>query len=714
LNTANTNKDEVYIASAGAIFKSTQGGDSIKIVLGGIGSFGLYSLFTDVTVTPKGVVYAALSNDGPAGKTGIFRSADGITWTNITPKNFAATYNRIVIGYSPSNENVVYFLASTPGAGFAGLAFDGKADYNSFWKYTYVNGTGKDSPNVWENRSTSLPDYHHGHPWIFGDFSTQGGYDMVVKVKPDDENVVVIGGTNLYRSDNAFKDRSKTAWIGGYNKATSIIQDYTYKNHHPDQHNFIFLPSNYNTAFSSCDGGVFRTDNAMDSVINWQSLNSYTTTQFYSIALNPTPKLGHKYSDILLGGLQDNNSWLTQLNAPPNTPWEPWYRGDGGYCAVIDNDTATFMYTSLQLGRIRKDVFDKNGKNLGWARIDPIGGKSYLFIAPFILDAANRNIMYLAAGEYIWRNDSLGAIPLLQKNDSIYTGWQRLNNSRAQFSYITSLATADTPAHRLYYGTNSGQVYRMDNADRANPLSTEITGPLFDGGMYISCLAVDPKNGNKVIAVCSNYNVRSLFYTTNAGSTWTDISANLEEKPNGTGNGPSCRTAKIIYGADGNPYYFVGASTGLYMARILAGKNTVWVQEGAATIGNMDVEMIDGRSSDGVMAAGTYGAGVFTADLSVLIGIDKDKPAVKGFFLESIFPNPVQDETIVSFLLDRSENVAVQIFDISGRPVKNFAAQNYTAGKHDMTVEMAGLKPGTYFCRIIVNGVSEVKKIIKL
>ena len=69
---------------------------------------------TIVAVTSQGDVYAALSN----GKSqGIWHSTDGINWTDITPTIFPAVYGRIVIASAPTNANVLYVLANTPGSG---------------------------------------------------------------------------------------------------------------------------------------------------------------------------------------------------------------------------------------------------------------------------------------------------------------------------------------------------------------------------------------------------------------------------------------------------------------------------------------------------------------------------------------------------------------------------------------------------------------------
>lgn len=74
----------VYVASLGAVYRSSDTGNTWKTVLGG--NTNAYSYYTDVQVSKTGVVYVTLSSDGP--QKGIWRSIDGIKYTNITPSNF--------------------------------------------------------------------------------------------------------------------------------------------------------------------------------------------------------------------------------------------------------------------------------------------------------------------------------------------------------------------------------------------------------------------------------------------------------------------------------------------------------------------------------------------------------------------------------------------------------------------------------------------------
>ncbi|MEJ2069130.1 MAG: hypothetical protein P8X58_01765, partial [Syntrophobacterales bacterium] len=129
-------------------------------------------------------------------------------------------------------------------------------------------------------------------------------------------------------------------------------------------------------------------------------------------------------------------------------------------------------------------------------------------------------------------------------------------------------------------------------------------------GAYVSCIAVDPDNANNVMLVYSNYSVISLYYTNDGGKSWQDVAGNLEQNPDGSGNGPSCRWASILnYG--GATYYYAATSTGLYSTARLNGTSTVWAQEGASTIGDVVCDMVISRETDGKVVVGTHGSGVF-------------------------------------------------------------------------------------------------------
>lgn len=603
-NPSNTSQDEVYAATAaGVISRSTDGGTTWKSVLGTFGK----STFTDIAITSTGVKYAALS--GFAGGRdispikGMFRSIDGVTWTDITPKDFPDSCKRITIGIAPSDENQVYFLANTPSIGFLGHGFNGDSDWNSLWKYSYIALDGTGVGGKWENRSQNLPAFGGE----FGDFFSQGSYDLFVRVKPDNPNVVFVGGTNLYRSTDGFTSNTTTTWIGGYKPGTTRPDYELYANQHPDQHELIFSRSNPNVMISANDGGVWKCSDNTKSEPVWSSLNNgYLTTQFYSVALDHSKST----SNVIIGGLQDNGTFFVN-STQPTSEWVQPGLGDGSYCAIASGGN---YYMSRQQGKIGRFLLDSTGKILQKGRIDPDGGKGYLFIAPFLLDVNNDKVMYLAAGSSLWRNKDLTQIPL-GSWDSTKVNWDILPNTFLPADSISSIDISKTPASRMYYGTIHGKVFRLDNADDLASLPKDVTGTSFPKNAYVSCITVDAADGNHVIATFSNYSVLSLFETTDGGTTWKAIAGNLEQNAGGGGNGPSCRWVKILP-VGGKNIYYVGTSTGLYSTAFLNGENTIWEQEGAETIGNVVIDMIDTRESDGQVVAATHGNGVFSSTVT--------------------------------------------------------------------------------------------------
>lgn len=606
-NPAATNPEgEVYAAiTLGGVYRSTDGGASWKPVLAGYGNS--YGYFTDVAVTSKGVLYATISQMAPNGANsqikGIFRSVNGTKWTDITPKDMPAKYKRIVIGIAPSNEDVVYFVAETPGSGLLTHNSMGDELWHSFWKYTYLSGDGAGAGGSWENRSMNLPNPSK----LRGQMNSQGSYDLVLKVKPDNPNVVFIGATSMYRSDDGFAT-DKFAWIGGTCPDSDCVYDWRYPNHHADLHAITFLPSNPDILFTGSDGGVHKTLDCEAERIVWISLNNgYHTTQFYTCAIDHT-RVDNKE---IIGGLQDNGTLSTSSEAPVSDWHEPG-RGDGFYCQIPNGGGYYYISQNsiwqpkIKIFRVYKDAI---GKVVTQTRIDPIGGRDFIWNTPFTLDPNNPDIMYLAGGEILWRNSALSSIPNVKSLDSTSIGWDSLPGTRTPGTKISAVSVSKSPANVVYYGTQSGRIYRVDNANTGSPTAVNVTSAYMQGG-NVGSISIDPDDAMKVVVAFTNYNVKSLFLTTDGGANWTNISGNLEEYDSGIGAGPATLWVETVRVPNGK-VYLCGTSAGLFSTSSLNGEQTAWTQESPLGIGNMVIDMIDSRDADGFTAIATHGAGMF-------------------------------------------------------------------------------------------------------
>lgn len=616
-NPANANQDEVVAACAsGAIVRSTDGGNNWATVLGAISNSG--SMYTDIAVTSTGVYYATMSEgsiDKKGSKAkGIFRSIDGVNWKNITPANMPAKYNRIVIAIAPSNENQVYFVGETPSSGKLTRNSFGDSLWHSLWKYTYQSGDGTGTGGNWEDRSQNLPKPAN----IRGHFNSQGGYDLVLAVKPDNPDVLFVGASSFYRSNDGFKTENNWKWIGGYCLMDTCTPTYyRYTNHHPDLHAIMFLPSNSNVMFTGSDGGVHKTLTCMADNPAYDDMGrGYFTTQFYTVGLEHTiPD-----NQALIGGLQDNGTQYT-YSGDLNTDWTSPTASDGFNCGIADG--GKYIYTSHNSFnqpkiRIWRSEIDAKGNVVKQKRIDPIGGRDFIWNTPIILDPNNSNRMFVAGGKILWRHNDLSLVPMDGGKDSISVGWDSLSNTRITDGSITAVCVSKKPANIVYYGTSNGYVYRVDNANTGDPKVVNVTGiGTFPLGSYISCIAVDPLNASNVLVSFSNFGVLSMYYSTDAGATWTPVSGNLEQYPNGSGDGPSVQWVSIM-NVKGKSVYLAGTTTGLYSTASLDGMTTIWVQEGATSIGNTVVDYIDVRDIDGTVAVGTHGMGAFTAKITTL------------------------------------------------------------------------------------------------
>lgn len=695
--TAPEGQEIVYMATINAIYRSANGGTSWTAVRAGSLS-GNWSYFTDVAISSTGVLYATLSSDGPV--KGIYRSTNGTTWTNITPGFMPAEYDRMVLGINPNNENEVYFFGTTPNSGHYTNYIESD-DWTSLFKYTYLSDDGSGAGGDWVDLSANLP----SAGTELDQCAAQGGYDLVVRVQPG-TNYVFIGGTNIWRSTDGFTTPNNTNKIGGYKIGSQRPFFELYPNHHPDIHDLLFLPSNNKVMLSCSDGGLHRTEDCNAPFVEWSRLNNgYVTTQFYTAVIDHNAP----GDSMLLGGLQDNGNFFVNSNNP-NAPWRQTVNGDGAFGAVAPGKA--YFVLSIQQGHVAKVQLDANGEVLGKVRIDPVGRTKddYQFINPLVLDPNDANVLYLPAGNRCYRQSELGSIALTGVWDSISQGWTQYPDTLSSGQF-TAIAVSDmNPAHRVYLGTSNNQLFRIDNADTGTPSFTTLTLPTGTSNQaFVNCLAVDPRNADRVIVVYSNYSVYSMFLSENGGQSWIKVAGNLEANLAGTGNAPSLRWVSMLPLPDGKTKYFCGTSVGLYSADTLllhanGQAGTHWVQEAADVIGSTIVDYVDVRASDGLVVAASHGNGMFTANFQA------SSPTVNPTvdLQVQVFPNPAN--AYVAFDLGQQPVGAVQatLFDLSGNRMKQLELKSAF-----QQVNIAELPTGVYVWEIRGKNWTKRGKLVK-
>lgn len=684
-------EDEVLAAVFGGIVRSTDGGATWSTVLGDdrlntVLTEDLNEIptifYTDIHRTTSGIFYATLSSETNVNgflstKAGIWRSEDGEQWTRIVSFINLPT-QRVEIGSSASNPEVVYFLAALSNQN-TGL-------------FRWEDG------GQLEILSENLPNGNGG----IESLDTQSSYNLLVNVHPNNPDIVYIGGTNLYRSTDGFRSQSNTSWVGGYDPEAENVQ--LYPNHHPDQHAIVFLPSNPDVMYSANDGGVFVTENNRAEEINYRSLNNgFITSQFYTATFSRFTQ-----DDFAFGGTQDNGSLLT-FNIEATQPnGVNVLGGDGAFTA--STPFGIYYYMSFQNARIFRLTLNENGQIATFARVDPTGGGSnpsqpYLFINPFILDPNNANRMYLAGGDFVWYNRNLSQIPAGQQ-ETQQLNWERLDETQLgeNEGVVSALQISTTPRNTLYYGTSKGKLFKIFNANSSVRQLFEITSPIFPEDGYVSSIAVDPTTANRVMVAFSNYGVRSIFLTEDGGQSFQDVSGNLEENPDGSGNGPSVRWVNIVPKSEGGVEYFVGTSTGLYSALLVDGEATNWQQESPDGIGNSVVNMMDYRRVDGKAVVATHGNGLFTTQIPGVSPND-GLQGVEKFSIDNVYPNPFRTDVAVKISLPQTQFILFRVYDTSGKLIKTVANALAFIGENEFfwdgtNIQGQPVSDGVYVMRI--------------
>ncbi len=84
----------------------------------------------------------------------------------------------------------------------------------------------------------------------------------------------------------------------------------------------------------------------------------------------------------------------------------------------------------------------------------------------------------------------------------------------------------------------------------------------------------------------------------------------------------------------------------------------------------------------------------------------------KNTFLVSVFSDSVSKSTTISFSLQQSENIAINIFDITGQLVKTFPDQAFEKGEHSLEWNTAGINSGVYTVQLQSSSISQIEKLV--
>ncbi len=673
---------DVFAAVGGRIYRNaggTSGTWTIPITNGG----GSTNFATDVVIADNGRVYVAFSGNQDSNREGVWGSstpfngvpANDFTRINTTPLTVWTPAGRVVLALGPDNgsRQLLYALFVN---GFSPTEAD-------LWRYD-------PSSSFWTDFTARIP--NEGGSPSAGNFAVQGGYDLVVNVKPDDENFVVIGGTNAYKTPNI--GTTDFTRIGGYAGPSGYS---SYANHHPDIHALNFNPHNTDQLFSGTDGGIHKTLDITAGTVAWTSLNNnYQTQQFYHVAIDP-----QSGSDYVVGGLQDNGSNHGGTAAPgvsDLTSQVRMFSGDGVAVAISRDDPSVPVFVGFQNGPVYRRT-QNLAVNFG-TNIRPAGSNSY-FVTYFYLDPDNNETLYYVGLTDLYRTNNSSTVNTTVDGT---TNWTNLGAPNGFLGEPITRIAATRGAYNaatsyILIGGNSGSVTRLDDPQNAAAASTGVDVTPGGASGVVTGLAIHPTNNDIVLLTYSNYGVTNIFLTTNATSatpTWTVAERNLSSH--------SIRSAAITTNSAGEVLYVVGTARGLYSSRnpVNGGAGIDWVREAPNLIGYAVTSSMAYRPADNKLLIGTHGNGMFEATINHILSVE-DNEVSKSI---KLYPNPVKDRLNLNMPSELSDDASYTINNILGQNVMNGALENNQ-------VNVNNLDTGIYFIQISSNGKRGVKRFIK-
>jgi len=592
---------------------------------------------------------------------------------------FSAGWGRIVFTLAPSSQNILYVLAEN-----ALSAADAKAEADLYRCDMSAN------PFAWSNRSVALT-----AKWDDGSsiedtwYEGQRGYDMVVAVHPTQPNTVLVGGVNLYRSNDGFTNTANTTFIGGYGSETYNDPDFL---SHPDFHHIAFDPTNANRMVVASDGGLIACDNVTAPVVTWSNLNGqYQTIQYYHVGIDPVPG-----SRTYFGGAQDNSTTFRDAGGlfggilPDSNDHYILIGGDGGQVGMTARNAQNrqFLFGAYQEGNLYRMRLFPPFDNSFYTYVKPANSGPGEFVTYFHLDEDNTDNLYFASLDTIFRTTTATTV-------TPTTGWTALTGA-AGFMDGSIFAMATTrgaykTSNYLFAGTDAGKVYRFRDPVNfsAGTIPDNITPPGMPAGAVVSDIAVNPRNHDTLLVVASNYNIPSIYWTGNATATtpsWQLVEGNLSI--------PSVRSCAVVATRSGVEYY-AGTTVGLFSTTSLNGNATVWSREVGGPMNTAIVNSLAYRWQDNTLLVGTHGNGMFVAYIGNAVNLPtrivepvRNDPG----FIRNVFPNPTRG-TVFFRVGDKSSvrRLHLQVANLSGQTLID-RMENYRDG----SVDLGRLPRGTY------------------
>ncbi len=633
------NPNSLYVGTpAGGVFKSVNAGQTWVCLSNQIASLGVSGIAVNPTDTNQIFISTGDVDAGDTYSVGVLQSNNnGATWAiagnsptyytgklmyepNSSTKLWLSTgyglYNSIDNGstwnnvfylsnglqdfcFKPNDINTIYavnydgfYTSTNNGANFSTIAVPANVGgYNRIAvtpannNYVYlVSVFGQvditrsvDAGQTFNLRQAAVP-ISFGQAW----------YDLALAASTTNAEEIYIGILNLYQSVDGGATGTEINYWSNYTQPT-----YT----HADIHYITSFGSNM---YVCSDGGLYKSNNG---AVSFDDLAKHLPAgQIYRLSGSVYDK------SIVAAGLQDNGGFCYTNNS-----WKV-YAGADGMDNAVNPENPDEIYGMYQYGGFYKT--NDGGLTLDGSVVGaPVSGN---WITPMVIDPTNSDRIlagYDQVYEYLSSTNSWVQLPA--------NGNLGANISKLEVYAKNSNVMYTSSGIDLYTTFNGGVTW--------NDVSANL--PVIGGSLDITAIEINPNDSAKIWMTISGYNAgNKVFYSSNAGSSWINISGTLPDIP------VNC----IKYANDGTGGLYIGTDYGVYYYNNVLNN---WISFNT-NLPNVIVRDIEINPTHDVIRVGTYGRGVWESNLYAPI------------IVKPIVPKPTAKFTTATTIICAGDSIA--------------------------------------------------------
>ncbi len=577
------------------VFKSTDGGNTWSNTTSSIPLISSSDAFTDLVIDPTNPqnLFCAVGTFFGAPANGVYKSTNGgASWSLAGNFQVGRANGWIRLAIAASNPSVVYASVAASGTVAEPTNYPQGVLYRMY-------RTG-DGGATWNNLANT-PDYLGG----------AGYFASALAVSPTDAtgNTVYAAGYTANSTNSVIRSTN-----GGANW-TNIATGANGAGPHILHHGLVVDPNG--KLFDADDGGAFKYDPPTNL---WSSLNAtLNITEINGIALDPTNP------DTAWAGTQDNGT----DKFAGSLSWSQKRPNNGGVVRVDPTNGQT-IYHEFNFG----SSFFEQSTNGGTSWTNKSSGISTSdvsnFYPPFVLDPSTPTRILLGTNR-VYQSTGGGSFSAISTTNT--NGWTTAEP-------IDAIAIAKTSAGTIY-ASAGGNIFVTTNNGVSWTATNPVASPSTD--LNFNDIATDPTNAQIAYVVASNYSDLTggphVWKTVNGGTSWTSISGNLPNMP----------VWSIVLDTNGTGSLYVGTDAGVYRS---ANGGTTWTLFNSG-LPNAQVHDLEFNASENILAAGTYGRGMWE------ILIDLTPPVV----LSATFSDDFSQHTL-TFKFDQNVQSSLSPSDL--------------------------------------------------